>query len=414
MTALRNSRRPSAETHCDLPAHPFAAPTHADPYPYYRRLAAERPLYRDETLGMWVAASAAAVTAVLTSDICRVRPPAEPVPKALLGSPAADIFRHLVRMNDGESHCPFKLAVVTALDSVDASWLTAVTLGECEQLVRNISPLSRPDRLTRFIFTLPVRAMARLLGVPADRLDDVSRWTHAFATAITPLADASQIAAGKEAARELLALFRGLLAQPNAAGESVLQCLAGEANGAGRDATDVIVANGIGFLSQTYEATAALVGNALLALTHDRELAARVKTTPALVESFVAEVARYHSPTHSTRRFVAQDGVVAGQPMRQGDVILVLLAAASHDGAANARPAAFDIDRPDRRLFTFGAGLHACPGRRVATRIAGIAVGYLLQAGIDLTQLPTAVSYRRSAHLRIPVFGGDLQLNAGA
>jgi len=44
------------------PSDPIAAVTHPDPYPYYANLVAERPLYRDESLGLWVAAGAAAVT----------------------------------------------------------------------------------------------------------------------------------------------------------------------------------------------------------------------------------------------------------------------------------------------------------------------------------------------------------------
>jgi len=50
---------------------PIAAVTHPDPYPFYADLVAKRPLYRDDALGVWVAASAEAVTAVLTSDLCR-------------------------------------------------------------------------------------------------------------------------------------------------------------------------------------------------------------------------------------------------------------------------------------------------------------------------------------------------------
>src|ERR1700704_2197965 len=98
-----------------FPADPIAAVTHPDPYPYYADLLARKPIYRDEALGLWIASSAAAVGAVLGSDRCRVRPPAEPVPNALLGSPAADIFRHLVRMNDGPGHCPVKRAVTRTL-----------------------------------------------------------------------------------------------------------------------------------------------------------------------------------------------------------------------------------------------------------------------------------------------------------
>src|SRR6185295_15870496 len=52
------------------PQHVRAAPPHSDPYPYYGRLARERKFFRDEVNGWWVAASAAAVNAVLTSELC--------------------------------------------------------------------------------------------------------------------------------------------------------------------------------------------------------------------------------------------------------------------------------------------------------------------------------------------------------
>src|SRR5947208_334440 len=100
------------------PHDPIAAVTHSDPYPYYADLVAHKPIYRDGTLGLWVASSADSVSAVLASDICRVRPRAEPVPRILIGSPAANIFRHLVRMNDGERHYPFKQAISATLQSI--------------------------------------------------------------------------------------------------------------------------------------------------------------------------------------------------------------------------------------------------------------------------------------------------------
>ena len=89
------------------PGDPIKAVTHPDPYRYYAHLSLEQPFYRDPSLGMWVASSADAVTAVLTHEACRVRPVTEPIPKALLGSPAGEIFGALVRMNDGRDDCPF-------------------------------------------------------------------------------------------------------------------------------------------------------------------------------------------------------------------------------------------------------------------------------------------------------------------
>ena len=73
------------------------------------------PVYRDDALGMWVACGAAAVRAVLTAPQCRVRPTAEPVPRALAGSPAGEIFGRLVRHNDGAGHQPLKQAMAATL-----------------------------------------------------------------------------------------------------------------------------------------------------------------------------------------------------------------------------------------------------------------------------------------------------------
>src|SRR5690348_2693504 len=106
------------------PINPIAAVTHHNPYPYYADLVANRPMYRDESMNLWVAASAEAVTTVLTSDLCHVRPLTEPVPKALLGSLAGDIFRQLVRMNDGQQHSVVKQIVSSTLRAISMQQIT--------------------------------------------------------------------------------------------------------------------------------------------------------------------------------------------------------------------------------------------------------------------------------------------------
>src|SRR6266699_3594522 len=111
--------REGEKMNMSFPSDPITAVIHPDPYPYYADLVASQPIYRDETLGLWVASSAAVVRAVLTSDLCRVRPLNEPIPKALLGSPAASIFGQLVRWNDGEQHDPCKQAVQACMQSIE-------------------------------------------------------------------------------------------------------------------------------------------------------------------------------------------------------------------------------------------------------------------------------------------------------
>lgn len=60
------------------PHEPIAAATRPASYAYYEILLDERPLAFDCSHGMWVAASAAAVTTVLTDIRCHVRPPTVP------------------------------------------------------------------------------------------------------------------------------------------------------------------------------------------------------------------------------------------------------------------------------------------------------------------------------------------------
>lgn len=334
-----------------FPADPIAAVTHPEPYPYYADLVARSPLAWDATLVLWVAASAEAVTAVLTSDLCRVRPPAEPVPRSLLGSPAADIFRHLVRMNDGPRHQALKPTVTATLASLD---LQGKAREEARRLAAELAPEDDPRQVNDFAFRLPIYTVATLLGVPPDALPLLSNWMADFAPALAPGSSPEQVERGKEAAGHLLVLFRSFL-----------------------DADDATLANRIGFLFQTHDATAGLIGNTLLAL-------ARRPETRGPLHQVIQDVLRDDPPIQNTRRFVVQDGLVAGQPMKEGDAILVLLAAANR---------------------AFGAGPHACPGETLAVTIVQAGIEALLHAGLDLERLATSVTYRPSANARIPLFG---------
>jgi cytochrome P450 len=385
------------------PRDPIEAVTHPDPYSYYARLVREKPFYRDEALGLWVASSAAAVTAVLASDLCRVRPPSEPVPRALLGSPAGEIFRHLVRMNDGAGHCPFKRAVSATLGSVDTSVATDVGSSSARALYAELDPLADPERLSAFAFRLPVQVMGTLLGVPEARLSQVSAWVDGFVRCLSPLSTPEQIEQSKTAARHLLELFRSLLESPQGGG--LLATLAREARSIGRDASDVIVANGIGFLSQAYEATAGLIGNVLSTLASRPSLRQQIMGTPGLLGQVVQEVLRYDPPVQNTRRFLAGSGEIFGHQMKEGEAILVVLAAANRDPAANPDPDRFEPLRESRRLFTFGDGVHACPGDVLAAVIAETGVRQLAASGEAIERLGPPESYRPSATTRIPWWG---------
>lgn len=382
------------------PADPIAAVTHPDPYAYYRELVARRPLYRDDALGLWVAASADAVIAVLTSPLGRVRPAAEPVPAALAGSPAADIFGRLVRMTDGPGHGAMKPAVAAAIETHDANWARALAERWARTLAVEIDPRSSPARLDDFTLALSTHVIASLLGVPDQALRHVERCVGRYVNGVSPGADGARLERGKEAAGDLIDLMGSPVI---ASGPGLLSVLCREARRAGCEDAGAIVANAIGLMTQAYEATAGLIGNTLLALAVRPQLSARIPTDAGLLDDVIREVLRHDPPVHNTRRFIAAEGQIAGRRMRAGDTVLVVLAAANHDAAANPAPERFDAARVHRRTFTFGAGPHACPGEQLAVTIARAGIEGLLARGLPLASLCGTVTYRPSTNVRVPL-----------
>lgn len=355
----------------------LTAVTHRDPYPFYADLVAERPFAHDPESGLYVAAGAAAVEAVLADPACRVRPPSEPVPPGIVGTPAGDVFGRLVRMTDGPLQTRLKRVVADALATVD------------ETRVRDLAAGAAVDATdwSDVLFGVPTRVVAALCGLDAGPSKQAARLVGDFVRCIPAAATAQDQSAAAEAARGLLDLLGPRL---QADDEGLLGELVRAATGAGWAQTAPLLANAVGLLSQTYDATAGLIGNTLLA--SGREGA--VGDLPA----FVDEVARYDAPVQNTRRFTVADTRIAGQVVPAGSAVLLLLAAANRDSVANPDPHVFRPGRPEARVYTFGSASHRCPGRRLATAITVGVVSVVRE-----WPPPVHTGYRPSPNARIPV-----------
>ncbi|GAA3053160.1 hypothetical protein GCM10020000_38610 [Streptomyces olivoverticillatus] len=274
-----------------------------DPYPYYATLTAERPFTYDETVGAWVASDAAAVTAALRSGALRVRPPAEPVPAGIVGTPAGEVFGSLVRMTDGDLQQRLKGVVVEALGRADTTAAAALAA----RLTRASLAASPDPRLTELMFGVPARVVAGLCGLDAGADEEAARLIGDFVQCIPASATAAQQQAAARAAAGLQELMGPRLAAAEA-GNGLLHDLVRAAQRADWPDTAALLANAVGFLSQTYDATAGLIGNVLVAL-------ARGEAVPPGddgLAQLAREVVRHDAPIQNTRRFAAE-------PFRHGD-----------------------------------------------------------------------------------------------
>jgi cytochrome P450 len=328
----------------------------------------------------------------------------------MIGSPVADIYARLVRINHGEAHCPLKSNTVSAIDAVQLDDFARDTRQHAAALAAKIEPERDRGRLTQFIYALPAEVLGALVGVPVDCISAVGQWIGAFvaasAAAVTgvPAVAPELMAQGAEASRRLLALFHKMASGVSPDDQHLLARMLRDAKAIGRPDRESVIANAIGLLAQGLAVTSALIGNSLLAMARLGEVSEAILRDRALVHEFVQEVLRCDPVTHSTPRFVTAGTVVAGQAMRKDEMIIVSLAAANQDPALNPDPQRFDLFRKDRRYLEFGAGAHACAGTRIALPIVETAIEVLLDRNLPLTKLVEHVSYRPSAHIRMPVF----------
>jgi cytochrome P450 len=381
------------------PKNPLLAVSHPDPYPYYQSLLEGPALLYDAELKLWIASRAAVIEEIFTNPDCAVRPSAEPVPKAIAASSAGEVFSHLIRMNEGSKHERPKLALDLALSSLDLSNIAERSRYFAGVLAKR-NALTEGAALNVWTFDLPVYVVGDLLGFSENALPQLALWMADFVRCLSPLSTEAQLAASSDAADALLQSFRQMLHSAPVQSTSLISRILHEAKLVGWDNLDAIVANLIGLLSQTYEATAGLIGNCIVTcLTHTH-----LKIEVCKINSFVEEVARFDPPVQNTRRFVNQNTRIAGVEIMAGDAILLVSAAASRDPQANPAPNDFILDRTDRRLFGFGHGRHVCPGQKLACSITAAALEYLFASELKLNSEVMQWIYRPSLNGRIPVF----------
>jgi cytochrome P450 len=355
------------------PADPIAAVTHPDPWPYYRQLRDTRPLYFDAALQLWVASSQAVISEALQHPALAVRPPGEAVPAALQGTAAGEVFARLVRMTDGAFHAAHKPAVVQAVKRWSLTDVAAAAASAAADLWPRVGPNALPGML-------PVQTMARLLAVPDSQLDATCDRVQAFVQGIAPAASGTAVALACEAAEALMA------------------------QGRAEGLDEVQAANRIALMQQSLDATAGLLGHTALMLARHPRLAAAADHSPAAMRDFVTEVERHQAPVQNTRRFAAQALQLAGQPVRMGQGVLLLLASANRDPALYPQPDNFDPQRRASHSLGFGAGAHACPGVAVAIETVAAGAGQIRAAGRFEHCFGRLAGFRPLGNARIPVF----------
>ncbi|MGW4642845.1 cytochrome P450 [Sphaerisporangium sp. NPDC004334] len=348
-----------------------------------------------EPLGAWVVHGHAEVRQVLTDHSVfssdELRYSARPVPhrdNPLLGSLSAmDPPRHhVLRRLVGRAFTP--RAIQALLPSIAGTVRTLLTDVDGEL-----------DVIGRLGYPLPVRTIAALLGVRADRQADIVRWSEAitsFAGSFTE--DPGRRAAFRTARAELGEYLREVFAEHRARprDDVIGTLLAAEPDG-GRLSEEELLDFCTLLLVNGHESTKTLLVNTVLCLAAHPGALARLRADRALVPGAVEEVLRFLPPVGGTDRFTTGPAGIAGHAIDTGRRVVAMVLSANRDPRVFAEPHEFRPGRTPNEHLSFGHGAHFCLGAHLARHEAVIAVRALLD------RFPAPWSVSRITTRRTPV-----------
>lgn len=354
---------------------PFDATIIDDPYPTYRLLRDEEPVYRAEETGTWVLSRHQDVqAAALDHDTYSSVDGIFPTP------PGSDFFQSLLPMMivmDPPRHNQLRALVSRAFTPRRIAALNDGIEELAQDLFRRLDVgAGSADFVAVFAGVLPTVVIADLLGVPREDRERFRQWSNLLVQADPTRGETADALA---AMASVYGYFTDFLADRRRAPRDDLMSALVYAEIDGVRLTDKEV---LGFcallLIAGNETTSNLLGNAAVVLAQHPASRHRLAADHSLIGPAVEELLRYDSPAQGLSRTLTRDVMLHDTMMRRGDKVLLLFGSANRDERVFPDPDLFDIDRKPEHQVAFGKGVHFCLGAALARMEARIALAALL------------------------------------
>jgi len=244
----------------------------------------------------------------------------------------------------------------------------------CRGLLENFVGTGHADAAVDYAQQIPVRVIARILGVSSEMSDAFTGWVR----------DVLEFADDEErrnnGADRLLEYFSSQLdLRRQAPGDDLLsELLRAEVDGAPVD-DGIVLGMAALVLIAGVDTTWSAIGSSLWHLARHPEDQKRLVVEPDLMPTALEELLRAFAPV-TMARVVTGDLDFGGCPMKQGDKVLMNFPAANRDPEVFDRPEAVLLDRAHNRHVAFGSGIHRCAGSNLARMELRVALEEWLHA----------------------------------
>ncbi|MFF9778173.1 cytochrome P450 [Streptomyces sp. NPDC013978] len=353
---------------------------------WLRQMRDEHPVHEDEygVFHVYRHADVLAVSsdpAVFSSELHRLRPDSEA------------LTEEIISVIDPPLHRTLRQLVSKAFTPRTIAALEPRIVELAGQLLDGIEGDSF-DLITDFAYPLPVIVIAELLGVPAEDRVLFQSWSERMLS--MQVDDPADMQFGDHAGDDyetlvkepMKAMHEYLLGhvedrRKHPGGDLISKLVAAEVDGHRLTDRQIVEFGGL-LLMAGHVSTSMMLGNTVLCLEENPEVAAAVRADRGLIPSVVEEVMRLRPPITVMARVTTEDTEIAGVTVPAGRMVVPSLLSANHDERFFPDPERFDPTRDNRQQIAFGHGIHYCLGAPLARMEGRIALEALLDHFADV------------------------------
>ena len=366
----------------DLYWDPYDTEIDDDPYPTWKRMRDEAPVYFNEKFDFYAITRFADVEAA--SRDTDTFSSAYGTVLEMLGD-SMEGSGQMIFMDPPE-HTMYRQLVSRAFTPKRMSLLDDYVREVCDELLDDLEGRTEFDFIADFAAQVPSRIISKLVGVPeAEREEqrvNIDTMFHIDPERgmINDIAFMARIRVHEY----LMGLIERHRAEPDAFGDDMISVLVGaeitDDDGRKRHLSDeeLVQFSLLLYVAGT-ETVMRLLGNAAVLLAEHPDQRAELVADPSLIPAAIEELLRFEAPSPVNGRFTLRDVEVAGVTIPARSRVLLITGSAGRDEREYPDADRFDIHREVRKHVTFGYGIHFCLGASLARTEGRIALEEVLK-----------------------------------
>ncbi|MEQ8859082.1 MAG: cytochrome P450 [Pseudomonadales bacterium] len=344
----------------------------ADPCAAFNTLRERGRILRSLTYGGWIVSGHQEVTSLLrdprvSNDLRNNGFVVKVVRFAAGGVPLLNVDHPTMLGVDAPDHTRLRKLVAQGFLHRYVQSLAPAIEGLVDELLDAVpANAGRVEIMQAVARPLPAIVIAEMMGVPRGERHLFERWSEALLGA-SDILNPALIRKSGEANVEMRAYLARLVEKKrlNPSQDLISQLIAAE-EGGDRLTLDELYSNCILLLAAGHETTTRLIGNCLYLLCRHPQQMAAARRSEALLMNALEEALRFEPPVLFTVRTVREPFSVNGCNFKPGQMLMLSIAGANRDPAANVDPDRFDIEREKVTHVSFGYGVHLCLGMSLA------------------------------------------------